>query len=246
MSKIGFRTNTGKRRADNEDALFVSPRNNIYMVADGVGGHNSGELASRRAVVGVEAFPARNPTPAICGAEYSEEAIMDYFLRCFREINADIRALSRENPANRGMATTAVLAYISGEKLFVVNIGDSRAYMIRSGSISRVTVDHSVVNDMIARGELTEEEARVHPRKNEITRALGAEAVVLPDFFVSELLRGDRILLCTDGLHGELSDDEILRIVSLGAGLNDTCKMLVDAANANGGSDNITVVCIEI
>jgi protein phosphatase len=246
MSKIGFRTNTGKRRQNNEDALLVSPRHNIYMVADGVGGHNSGELASRRAVVGVEAFLAGNPVRAINGAECSGSAIMDYFLRCFRGINADIRTLSREDPANRGMATTAVLAYISDEKLFVVNIGDSRAYMIRAGSISRITVDHSVVSDMIARGELTEAEAYAHPRKNEITRALGAEVIVSPDFFISELLRGDRILLCTDGLHGELSDDEILRIVSLGAGLNDTCKMLVDAANANGGSDNITVVCIEI
>jgi protein phosphatase len=246
MSKIGFRTNTGKRRADNEDALLVSPRNSIYMVADGVGGHNSGELASRRAVVGVENFLARNPASAILGAECSGAVIMDYFLQCFRGINADIRALSAEDSANRGMATTAVLAYISGERLFVINIGDSRAYMVRSGSISRITVDHSVVSDMIARGELTEAEACVHPRRNEITRALGAEMIVSPDFFVSELIKGDRILLCTDGLHGELSDDEILRIVSLGAGLNDTCKMLVDAANANGGSDNITVVCIEI
>jgi protein phosphatase len=243
---MGFRTNTGKRRHDNEDALLVSPRNSIYMVADGVGGHNSGELASRRAVFGVEAFLARYPIEMIHGEEYSEATIMDYFLRCFRGINADIRSLSRDEPTNRGMATTAVLAHILGEKLFVVNIGDSRAYMIRSGSISRITIDHSVVGKMVANGELTEEEASVHPRKNEITRALGAETIVSPDFFISELMRRDRILLCTDGLHGELSDGDILRIVSLGAGLNSTCKMLVDAANANGGSDNITVVCIEI
>jgi protein phosphatase len=246
MSKIGFRTNTGKRRPDNEDALLVSPRNSIYMVADGVGGHNSGELASRRAVLGVESFLAEYPIKALHGKGFSEAAIMDYFLRCFRGINADILALSREDPANQGMATTAVLAHVSEEKLFVVNIGDSRAYMVRSGSISRITIDHSVVGKMVSNGELTEKEASVHPRKNEITRALGADSVVYPDFFIAEPAQGDRILLCTDGLHGELPDDEILRIVSLGEGLNDTCKMLVDAANANGGSDNITVVCVEI
>jgi protein phosphatase len=144
------------------------------------------------------------------------------------------------------MATTAVLAHISDDKLFVINVGDSRAYITRAGGISRVTTDHSIVNDMVARGELTEEQARVHPRKNEITRALGAEADVAPDFFVADLLPGDRIVLCTDGLCGELTDDEICLVVSRGANLNDTCRMLVDDANANGGSDNITVVCVEI
>jgi protein phosphatase len=246
MTKIGFRTNTGRRRADNEDALLVLPRYDIYLVADGVGGHNSGELASRRTVVGVENFLKKNPIGEVHGAECRETALMDYFLRCFRGINEDIRALSRAEPANRGMATTAVLAHILDGRLFAVNVGDSRAYMIRSGGISRVTVDHSVVADMVANGELTEEEARFHPKRNEITRALGAEAEVSPDFFMAELLKGDRILLCTDGLHGELSDDDIRRIVSFGAGLNETCKMLVDEANANGGSDNITVVCVEI
>ena len=246
MSKMGFRTDVGKRRTDNEDALLVLPRHGIYLVADGVGGHNSGELASRKAVSGAEAFFARNPIEAAHDAERPDAALMSYFLRCFREINAGIRALSQTDPANRGMATTAVLAHILKGKLFVVNVGDSRAYIVRADGISRITEDHSVVNDMVARGELTEEQARVHPRKNEITRALGAESDVTPDFFVTDLLPGDRIVLCTDGLSGELPDDDIRRIVAHGAGLNDTCRMLVDSANANGGSDNITVVCIEI
>jgi protein phosphatase len=246
MSKMGFRTDVGRRRADNEDALLVLPRQDIYLVADGVGGHNSGELASRKAVSGVADFLARNPLEEAHGAAHPEEALMAYFLRCFREINTEICALSRVEPANRGMATTAVLAHILRDKLFVVNIGDSRAYIVREGDISRITTDHSVVNEMLARGELTEEEARVHPRKNEITRALGVEAGVSPDFFMTDLLSSDRIVLCTDGLCGELSDDEIRRIVSRGENLNDTCRMLVNSANANGGSDNITVVCVEV
>jgi protein phosphatase len=246
MSKIGFRTDAGRRRANNEDALLVLPKHNIYLVADGVGGHNSGEIASRKAVSGVEGFLARNPIETAHGAEHPDAALMEYFLQCFRGINADICALSAAESANRGMATTAVLAHILHDKLFVVNIGDSRAYIVRAGRISRITTDHSVVNGMVAAGELTEEEARVHPRKNEITRALGANAGILPDFFVTDLLAGDRILLCTDGLCGELTDEDIRRIVSSGANLNDTCRMLVDGANANGGSDNITVICVEV
>jgi protein phosphatase len=243
---MGFRTDVGRCRANNEDALLVLPAYSVYMVADGVGGHNSGEIASRKAISGVEEFLAKNPVWAAHGAERPASALMDYFLRCFREINAKIRALSYAEPANRGMATTAVLAHILGGRLFVVNVGDSRAYIVREDGISRITDDHSVVNEMVARGELTEEEARVHPRKNEITRALGAEADVAPDFFMANLLSKDRIVLCTDGLCGELSDDDIRRIVSSGKNLNDTCRMLVDGANANGGSDNVTVVCVEI
>jgi protein phosphatase len=243
---MGFKTDIGRHRAGNEDALLVLPRQGVYLVADGVGGHNSGELAARKAVFGVERFLARSPIEAAHGAERPAAALMEYFLRCFREINADICALSAAEPANRGMATTAVLAHIMNGKLFVVNVGDSRAYIVREGGISRITTDHSVVNDMVERGELTEEEARVHPRRNEITRALGAEADVTPDFFVTELLPGDRIVLCTDGLYGELTDEDICGVVSRGANLNDTCRMLVDDANANGGSDNITVVCVEI
>jgi protein phosphatase len=246
MSKIGFRTDTGRRRSDNEDALLVLPKHNIYLVADGVGGHNSGEVASRKAVSGVESFLAHNPIEAVHRAEDTDALLIEYFLQCFRAINANICALSAAEPANRGMATTAVLAHILRDRLFVVNVGDSRAYIVRSGRISRITADHSVVNDMVSHGELTEEEARVHPRKNEITRALGAEIEVLPDFFVTDLLAGDRIVLCTDGLCGELRDEDICRTVSRGANLNDTCRMLVDAANANGGSDNITVVCVEV
>jgi protein phosphatase len=246
MEKVGFRTDAGRRRAGNEDALLVLPKYSIYLVADGLGGHNSGEVASRRAVSGVERFLAQNPVAEAHRAARADAALMEYFLRCFRGINADICALSAAEPANRGMATTAVLAHILRNRLFIVNVSDSRAYMVRAGSISRITADHSVVGEMLAEGRLTEEEARVHPRKNEITRALGAEDDILPDFFVTELLRGDRIVLCTDGLHGELSDGDICRIVSQGAGLNETCRMLVADANANGGGDNITVVCVEV
>jgi protein phosphatase len=245
-AKAGFRTDKGRMRGNNEDALLVLPRFSIYAVADGVGGHNSGELASRKAVTGIEKFIEANPISAVYGEKDSNAALMDYFLTCFRAINSEILGLSRATPYNAGMATTTVVAHIHEDRLYIINIGDSRAYMIRDGGISQITVDHTVVNKLISSGRLTREEARVHPRKNEITRALGAEDEVLPDFFVTRLARGDRILLCTDGLYGEATDEEIREIAAARRELNEICKLLVERANKNGGGDNITVICIEI
>ncbi|MDR1572251.1 MAG: Stp1/IreP family PP2C-type Ser/Thr phosphatase [Clostridiales Family XIII bacterium] len=249
MTKAGFRTDTGMVRGNNEDAMLVLPSSGIYAVADGVGGHNSGEWASRKAVGGVERFVRVRPVADVHGtgdAGMADAALMEYFLRCFREINAEILALSLEGQANRGMATTLVLAHVHGERLYVVNVGDSRAYIVRNGGISQITIDHTVVNRMVSLGDLTAEEARFHPRKNEITRALGAEESVLPDFFVTGLVAGDRVLLCSDGLHGELSDGEICGICSEGGDLNRICESLVAAANRSGGRDNISVICVEI
>ncbi|MDR1136108.1 MAG: Stp1/IreP family PP2C-type Ser/Thr phosphatase [Clostridiales Family XIII bacterium] len=244
--KAGFRTDRGKMRGNNEDALLVLPRFSIYAVADGVGGHNSGELASRKAVTGIERFIEAHPIDAVYEGDDSNAALMDYFLTCFRDINAEILSLSRSAVYNSGMATTTVVAHICEDRLYIINIGDSRAYMIRDGGISQITVDHTVVNKLISSGKLTREEARVHPRKNEITRALGAEDEVLPDFFVTKLVRGDRLILCTDGLYGEVTDEEICRIAAVPGELNEICKSLVERANKNGGRDNITVICVEI
>ncbi|MDR3294515.1 MAG: Stp1/IreP family PP2C-type Ser/Thr phosphatase [Clostridiales Family XIII bacterium] len=246
MARAGFRTDRGRFRGNNEDALLVLPKFQIYVVADGVGGRNSGEIASRKAVNGIEKYVRSHPVDAVHDSGQADAGLMEYFLRCLREINAEILAVSAAEPSNAGMATTAVLAHVFENRLYVVNVGDSRAYMVRNGGISQITVDHTTVNRLVYTGELTEEEARVHPRKNEITRALGAESEILPDFFVTEIRQGDRILLCTDGLHGELGDDEICGIVAGNPDLNEACKNLVDRANAKGGKDNITVICLEV
>jgi protein phosphatase len=225
--------------------LLVAPRFGTYVVADGVGGHNSGELASRKAVTGVERYLESHDINDVYRQDDVNAALMEYFLRCFREINADILECSGA-PHNTGMATTAVVAHIHGDRLYVINVGDSRAYMVRDGGISQITVDHTVVNRLVSSGRLTMEEARMHPRKNEITRALGAESDVTPDFFVTGLKRGDRVILCTDGLYGEIPDDEICAVSASGGDLNEICKSLVANANRNGGRDNITVICVEI
>jgi protein phosphatase len=246
MMRVGFRTDIGKQRAINEDALLVLPSEGLFAVADGVGGSNSGEIASRRAMNGIEAFVRGNPVSQAGDMEgkYRHNWFKGYFLRCFRKVNLDILGAASSDPGNSGMATTAVAAYFDDGILYITNIGDSRAYMIRAGAIAQLTEDHSYVADLVSAGTLTKSEAREHPRKNMITRALGATAEADPDFYYFEVEEGDRVLLCTDGLHGELTDDEIAAVFAESEDLNTICKKLVRRANDKGGHDNITVVCV--
>jgi protein phosphatase len=245
--KVGFRTDTGRQRAVNEDALLVLPAEGLFAVADGVGGGNAGELASRSAVNGIEEFLKSNPLSYASDMEgkYRSNWLKGYFFRCFRKINGDIRSMAQTHPESAGMATTAVAAYFDGGSLYITNIGDSRAYIVRAGEITQLTEDHSYVADLISAGNLTKSEARDHPRKNMITRALGAGPDAEPDFYSFDIEAGDRVLLCTDGLHGELTDEEIGMTVKSGSDLNDVCRKLVRKANDRGGCDNITVVCVE-
>jgi protein phosphatase len=245
--QVGFRTDTGRKRAINEDALLVLPGERLFAVADGVGGSNSGEVASRNAMNGIEEFLKNNPISQAEDMEgkYRHNWFRGYFLRCFRKINSDIRNTAQARSENLGMATTAVTAYFDGSTLYITNIGDSRAYMIRAGEITQLTEDHSYVADLVSTGTLTKSEARQHPRKNMITRALGAGSEADPDFYCFDVEPGDRLLLCTDGLHGELTDEEICETVRNEKNLNNACKRLVQAANDKGGRDNITVVCVE-
>jgi protein phosphatase len=246
--QVGFRTDTGRNRAINEDALLVLPGKNLFAVADGVGGSNSGEVASRSAMNGVEEFLKNNPISYAADMEgkYRHNWFKGYFFRCFRKINHDIINTAQTHPEDSGMATTAVTAYFDGKTLYITNIGDSRAYMIRAGEITQLTEDHSYVADLVSTGTLTKSEAREHPRKNMITRALGAGPEADPDFYCFDTEPGDRLLLCTDGLHGELTDDEIRETLKDETDLNNACRKLVQAANEKGGRDNITVVCVEV
>ena len=245
--KFGFRTDTGKKRDGNEDALLLMPKLGIYAVADGVGGQNSGEIASRKAVAGIERFLKENPLSGADNLEgkYRANWLKSYFLRCLEKINSEIRKEAMQNPGMERMATTLVLCYLDMESVYVVNIGDSRAYILRDGEMTQLTVDHTYVNKLIKAGTLSKNEARLHPQKNIITKALGSTRHADPDFYRFDLHDGDRILLCTDGLHGELPDDEIAGILKKDKDLNTICGMLVSAANKKGGHDNITVICID-
>lgn len=246
--KVGFKTDTGRARSNNEDAILILPKYGMFMVADGVGGQNYGEMASRRAVIGAQEYVENNPIQNFSNSNKKEKStwLMNYFLDCYRQLNEEIVSLSKEGPGRSGMATTAVTAYIDGLELYVVNIGDSRAYVLRDGVMNQISEDHTYVNNLINAGTLTESEARKHPQKHVITKALGAEIGISPDFYRTELMPGDIVILCSDGLYGEVTDSQMAEIIDSGEDMNDTCRKLVDAANYNGGNDNITVVCIEI
>ena len=244
---FGFRTDTGKQRDGNEDALLLLPKYGIYAVADGVGGQNSGEVASRKAMSVIEEFLAANPLTGADNLEgkYRENWLKSYFQRCLQRVNSEIMKQAASDPAMNRMATTLVLMFLDMESVYILNVGDSRAYILRNGLMTQLTEDHSYVNKLINAGTLTKSEARIHPQKNIITKALGSIKNPDPDFYRFDLHEGDRLLLCTDGLHGELTDDEITEILLEKNDLDTICRMLVDAANKNGGHDNITVICVD-
>lgn len=242
MVQIGFKCNKGIVRENNEDACFVIPSHDVYIVADGVGGNNSGEVASGTAVSEIAAF-VNGEDLASC---QNAEEIFGFFYEALEIANDSIFRIGLENEANRGMATTAVIAYVRDDSAYVSNIGDSRAYLFRNGRLNRITTDHTYVNELISKGLITEEEAENHRQKNVITKALGTERLADPDFYKVSLEKNDILMLCSDGLHGEVPQEAIEKILEEGRSMNETCALLVDEAIRYGGRDNITVVCIRI
>ena len=242
MVSVGFKTDKGRSRVSNEDSLFVLPEEQLYIVADGVGGHNSGELASRMAVGYIAQYVAMHPLNLVG----DRRALRRYFKSCIEGANELIYGKAQEDPANSGMATTTVLTYLQDDDAFVVNVGDSRAYLLRDGVLRQVTEDHTRVHEMVQDGLITEKEAEDRPDRNMITRAVGGEARVRPDFFRFKTYPGDIIILCTDGLYGEVSEDRIAEIGGTVKTMHRLAKVLVEEANNNGGGDNITAVCIKI
>lgn len=231
-------TDTGIAREMNQDYYFssdgpVGNLPNLYIVADGMGGHKAGDYASRytieRIVASVMRSGLQEPVAIIKGA--------------IRKANELLVDESKEDESKRGMGTTVVIATIEEDKMVVANVGDSRLYVVGS-SMRQVTRDHSLVNEMVRLGEINAAEARIHPDKNIITRAIGASAQVEADFFEVELERTDQILMCTDGLTNMVRDEEIFRIMNGKETLEEKAEILVKTANANGGRDNITVMII--
>ncbi|MDO4745222.1 MAG: Stp1/IreP family PP2C-type Ser/Thr phosphatase [Bacillota bacterium] len=242
MVQIGFKCHKGIVRENNEDACFVIPSHDVYIVADGVGGNRSGEVASRTAVSEIAEFVNRENLNDCRSAD----EIFGFFYEALENANNSIYKIGLENASNRGMATTAVTAYVRDDVAYVSNIGDSRAYLFREGRLNRITTDHTYVNELISKGLITEEEAENHRQKNVITKALGTESLADPDFYKVSMLKGDVLMLCSDGLHGEVPQEVMEEVLSKGKGMNDTCTLLVEEAIKFGGRDNITVVCIKL
>ncbi|MDO5491179.1 MAG: Stp1/IreP family PP2C-type Ser/Thr phosphatase [Bacillota bacterium] len=242
MVQIGFKSNRGIVRENNEDACFVIPGNDVYMVADGVGGNSSGEVASRTAVERIAGFVNENDIRECTSAE----SIFGFLGDAVAVANRDIYDMGRDTARYRGMATTVVIAYLFRGEAYIANVGDSRAYVYRSGEMSRITKDHTYVNELIDKGVITEDEAESHRQKNVITKALGAEPSIAPDYYKLPLHSGDVLMLCTDGLYGEVGEKRILEVLEQRKTMNETCSDLVEMAIQAGGRDNITVVCVRI
>lgn len=233
--KWGATTDVGMVRQQNEDAYLAEE--NLYIVADGMGGHNAGEVASALAVATVKAG-------AKSGIHSTEQ-----FRELVQQANTAIYTASLDDSTQSGMGTTlTAMAVVPGEepRILVANVGDSRTYLFRSGVLSRLSVDHSYVQELVNEGILTPEEARVHPRRNIVTRAMGIERSVMVDVFSHTVRTGDRVILCSDGLVDEVADADISLVLSQHSDAQETAEALVMVANANGGRDNTTVVVVDI
>lgn len=234
-------TDIGQKREVNQDYVFcnenaVGALPNLFIVADGMGGHNAGDFASR--------FCVESMIKAL--QESSEKTVIGMIENAITETNDKLIKESKEKVDLEGMGTTLVLATIIEHIMYVANIGDSRLYLIND-TIKQITQDHSLVEEMVKSGELKKEEARYHPKKNIITRAVGANTKVIPDFFEISVKEDDMILLCSDGLSNMVEDEELYQIIQQNKGdLKSAVELLVQRANECGGKDNIAVVLISM
>ena len=239
MLKTFSITDIGRKRKVNQDYVYTSEENvgilpNLFIVADGMGGHNAGDYASK---LTVETMIARIKA----STESKPEIILGDAITAANEL---IRRKAGEFPGMEGMGTTVVAAVCYGSRLCVANVGDSRLYVVGK-TIRQITRDHSLVEEMVRMGTITHAEARNHPDKNVITRAVGASDIVEPEYFSVELEEDDLVLMCTDGLTNMIEDEDIRMILDGARDIVEMAQKLVDAANANGGKDNISVILIE-
>ncbi|MBP5415506.1 MAG: Stp1/IreP family PP2C-type Ser/Thr phosphatase [Lachnospiraceae bacterium] len=240
MLKTFSITDIGKRRKLNQDYVYTSEMPvghlaNLFLVADGMGGHNAGDYASRYTIETIVDEISKS----------NDESPVFVLEKAIKRANSLIRQKSEEETELNGMGTTVVAATIEGNKLCVANVGDSRLYIINNREIRQITRDHSLVEEMVRMGGLKREMARNHPDKNIITRAIGALNDVDVDFFEVRLNKGDTILMCSDGLSNMIEDEEIRMIMQGQRDIVEKAESLVKAANNNGGKDNIAVVLVE-
>ena len=251
---VGRRTDVGRRREINEDSLLVldlfwTNRSlghpaGLFVVADGMGGHKGGEIASGMLVRSLARQAVDEWLPAMIDAPDEPVAGSDWLVTAIQRGNAEIFEWSRQ--AGFEMGTTVVAALVVGDQAYIAHVGDSRAYRVNAGGIERLTADHSLVESLVATHQISPEEARNHPQANVIYRTIGDHPQVVVDMKALHLLPGDRLLLCSDGLSGTLTDEMIRAEIMAADTPQSACAILVDAANDAGGEDNCSVILIEL
>ena len=242
-------TDVGRKRDKNEDSLLISDRLGLFMVADGMGGHQGGEFASRMAVKIVEESITQfmdDPEATLpVGLEFDRTDPGQQIGHAFRLASQRIFEEASRNPSLRGMGTTAVALLIRNDKGFVANVGDSRSYLVRNKTITQITQDHSLVAEQLRAAFITEQELKHHKYKNIITRSVGFQSDVEIDIRPQDLQAGDRYVLCSDGLTNLVVDTDILKIVSKNDP-KDACRKLIELANKKGGDDNVSVIVVAV
>lgn len=241
-------TDIGKKREKNEDSYFSVKKDfdeielGLFMIADGMGGHEKGEFASSQSVCIVNNNINKH-IENIVFQNIDDDIIKGIIYDSIKKANTFI---FESSPKNTIMGTTFVLALILNEKLFIANVGDSRVYMLNSNNLVQITKDNSYVQQLIEGGYIDEEQAKTHSQRNQITRAIGVEKDIQVDFYIRELQKDDKILLCSDGLTTMVEDEDIKIILTENENPKDICEKLLKMANDNGGRDNITITNVII
>jgi protein phosphatase len=231
------RTDVGRSRDRNEDSYFAG--DNVFAVADGLGGHNAGDVASKIAIEPVKALDRHF-------AKVDPATVADALNRTVLEANRAVFKKAQDDAKVRGMGTTLTVLAVADGAAHLAHVGDSRCYLLRGEALSQLSTDHTLVARMVQEGKLTIEQAETHPQRSILTRALGAESEVDVDALEIELQQGDRLLLCSDGLSSVIPEEKIFQILNEAKGLDEACRALIDEANSVGGPDNITVVLVEV
>ena len=242
-------SDVGLTRSHNEDCFDIDPDHQVYVVADGMGGHSHGEVASRIAVKAIRDFVDQTSDHDTTWPFAYDSRLKRHSNRlkaAIRIAHDKVLRAIRQDGSLVGMGTTVVGVLVDDSTAAVAHVGDSRVYRLRKGKLDLLTQDHTWVNEQVVAGYLSEEQARAHPLKNVVTRALGGESEVVVDVREIEVKPGDLYLLCSDGLTGMLSDADIRERLSSGRDLHEICRSLVNDSNARGGIDNVTVVLLKI
>ena len=237
------KTDVGKVRPQNEDCYKIIAGKDapdgvdaVMIVADGMGGHAAGEIASGIAVDGV----IRRLTDGSTHSTKFGQKYLQYLEQVLCDVNEEVHIASK-TPKFRGMGTTCTVGVLKGSDLYIVHVGDSRAYLMQSGKLIQVTKDHSWISEQVEAGNISADEAKKHPYRNVVTRSIGTDGYVKVDSLTQNISTGNRILLCSDGLHSVVADSAIGEVLNQGT-VEESCNCLVELANVNGGPDNITVL----
>jgi serine/threonine protein phosphatase PrpC len=244
------RSDVGRKRKGNEDSLFLNPEHRLFVVADGMGGHAAGEVASKIAVDSINEFVTLTGGNQEITWPFGLDDSISYdgnrLKTAVRHANRRVLEATRERSEYEGMATTVAAVLVDGDTANLAHVGDSRIYLFSDGEISQLTSDHSWVNEQIRSGVISADQARSHPLRNVVTRALGGRADLVVDVQSRRMKGGDLLLLCSDGLTTMIGDDDIARILADAEGdIARAARALVDEANERGGEDNITVVLLK-